>query len=391
MKPKEKRKRRGNRQAANVDNQQDARSPSVKEFASTFLGMPLDPGPVNQNVPLPDGPAPPHVAVAAHTPPAPSATFPAHNQDLVNFGTLICTSDTSISISLRGSSKGPTPFVLGGYGEYDFLIPGAAKRTCLLVLELVQPPKLPLCRKVELKRIDSRNQHVSIIKGDTVIPLDQSTTLSDGDRVCFGYERWYPYWAPLYSELYQLRTSVYGHNHPNPNSSVIRVVQKSDGLPFVSKTIRLKCERMAKIEIEAFKTIGHHPNIVRMVEKFFDATTLSYPFALSEPGSRDVKPQNILIFGLGRSKVTIKLCDFGIVRLNTRSASREWNAGTKHWMAPKSFRVVDDSAQSQSQLLVLDGLPPPPTLKRIRNTIFRDVETLVSWRRLKAAYHLSTA
>lgn len=68
--------------------------------------------------------------------------------------------------------------------------------------------------------------------------------------------------------MYEPQTQVFGDDRTN--STVVRVKRLSDQLSFVKKAISGDVVEMAKTELDAFKTLGRHPNIVRFFEAFYD-------------------------------------------------------------------------------------------------------------------------
>ncbi|KAG8997963.1 Serine/threonine-protein kinase/endoribonuclease IRE1 [Tulasnella sp. 427] len=372
----------GENQTGDLDRHNDAR---------TELGLsenqdpnPSDLSPVHQQVAGPSSPIGSPVDPSLEITPSEQS----FDQNSIPFGTFVSLKDPSLLVHFRGSADGSTTtHVLGGHGVCDLVVPGAGKRQCLLVLELQRSPTLPLRRSVEIRRIDSRDRRMLITTGGLTSPFGESVSLSNGDRVTFGHENWYEYRAPKISELYRGQVAIHGFNLRDPNSRVSRAVRLSDGMELVVKTILPKCERWARTEVAALKTIGCHRNVVQLVEAFFDRSTSEHhivfepadtdlfkhvrkmrsenPSALAGQRTRiiaelssavahlhslniahrDIKPQNVLISFVGKRKVTAKLCDFGLVRLDTQPISGSgWRAGTLHWTAPRSFMVypVDD-------------------------------------------------
>lgn len=309
-------------------------------------------------------------------------------QKFIEFGRLQCVEDRTISIALRMPhyKSGWSNLKVGRDASCDISVSGAgvAKQHCMLRLELRLPENAPLRRRLWVKRIDVERSSLStlVIKDGVRHQLRDSAVLSNGDRVQFGDGRWFEYQRPKFLDLYERQTKVSGDHQTN--STVIRVKRLGDQLSFIEKAIPgdlVKMAKMAKTELSAFKTLGYHQNIVRFFEEFYDKHESIHHIILEAakmdlydyvsqmrsheqavlanqaPGMiaqaskgvahihgyniahRDIKPQNLLVSVVGPGDVSLRVCDFGLARLNTQPVpTEEWLVGTKHWMAPGSFR-----------------------------------------------------
>ncbi|KIO25090.1 hypothetical protein M407DRAFT_25618 [Tulasnella calospora MUT 4182] len=311
------------------------------------------------------------------------------SQDQVDFGILECIKNPSISFPLRTLSKDSkwTYLVIGSDDSCDITVSGAdvGRHHCLLLLELRQPQDLPLRRRLWVKRSDLKRPvyRTSFLKNGVPHQLGESEIISDGDCVQFGDGPWFRYHSPKWSDLYEIQARVYGNSQTN--SSVTRVNRLSDDLPFVAKTVPKARIDMAMTELEAFKTIGYHPNITRFLEVFSDKDKLDHHIILEasetnlfeyvaqmrphrqrvlrgqadqmidqvckaiqhihghDIAHRDIKPQNILVSATESGNINLKICDFGLARLSSRPVPIEgWLVGTEYWMAPGSFMSYED-------------------------------------------------
>lgn len=64
---------------------------------------------------------------------------------------------------------------------------------------------------------------------------------------------------------------------------MLRVKRRGDGLPFVVKVIPKEKIGMALTELRAFKVLGYHSRIIRLVEAFYDAQTRVHRTLLPAP------------------------------------------------------------------------------------------------------------
>ncbi|KAG8954051.1 hypothetical protein FRC04_001035 [Tulasnella sp. 424] len=344
----------------------------------------------------------------------------------VEFGRLQCVKDRTISIALRMHpyGSGGNNLKVGRDASCDISVsgPAVAKQHCMLRLELRQVENVPLRRRLWVKRIDPERSSLRtlVIKDGVCHQLRDSAVLSNGDRVQFGDGHWFEYQGPKFRDLYEPQAKVSGDHQTN--STVVRVKRLGDQLSFVEKAIPgdlVKMAKMAKTELSAFKTLGYHQNIVRFIEEFYDEHESIHHIILEAaqmdlyayvsqmrsheqavlanqaPGMiaqtskaiahihgynmahRDIKPQNLLVSVVGPGEVSLRVCDFGLARLNTQPVpNEEWRVGTKHWMAPGSFmsypeddRLVDCYGIGRVLYFVLTSSRWPPESRKAHATV----------------------
>ncbi|KIO19180.1 hypothetical protein M407DRAFT_31166 [Tulasnella calospora MUT 4182] len=261
---------------------------------------------------------------------------------------------------------------------------GVGPYHCLLKLELGIWRDGPLRRRVVVQKIRTVISPPSLITtiwvGDEAFEVEDKLVLPPGGILQLGDGDHYVYEAPEFASLYSLRSQIYGGQ--NLNSNVIQVQRSSDRGLFVVKIIPESHIRMAKMEIQIYKDLGHHPRVVQFIEAFYDFESKTHRLVLEagwmdlyhyillmrphaqdvlqengprwikeitsgikyihdhEITHRDIKPQNILAFvKLGR--VEMKITDMGLARRNTQP----WFAGTEHWAAPGSFMAPDKNVK----------------------------------------------
>ncbi|KAG8918011.1 hypothetical protein FRC01_002085 [Tulasnella sp. 417] len=294
------------------------------------------------------------------------AAVPSSFPNEIDFGGLHSVDDPEVKFPLRMVYNGSTLKILrvGRAEECEIWIPGLGigGRHCALVLQLEERDGLPIRRRLWLKRLDPQTRilQTSVVVNGKCHELEDQILVPNRSLIRFGSGGWFAYQAAKFSDLYEVQDLVYGGHEVNLNSSVLRVKRRGDNLPFVVKVIPPNNTKMATTELSAFKILGYHPRIVRLVEAFYDVQTRIHRLVL-EPASmdlnayatqlrghsqallssqarrmtaqlssavahihrhnmahRDLKPQNVLVRLKGLGNVDILLCDLGIVRLNTR-------------------------------------------------------------------------
>ncbi|KIO27450.1 hypothetical protein M407DRAFT_7250 [Tulasnella calospora MUT 4182] len=306
-----------------------------------------------------------------------------------DYGNLQSMVDESKAIALRMNANGrERQFLEVGHDKKrcDVQVSGlgVGRIHCLLVLELVDNDQGPVVRRVLVIQLNAASVQTTIkVRGTTLQLGKKPLVLHPGSLIRFGRGPWFQYHGPQFRNLYQEHHALYGGQRAN--SSVSRIHRLHDGFVFVVKTIGGAQSGMAKSEVAAFKILGHHPNILRSAETFYNKDADIYHLVLEQAHAdlnafvhqtrqsglidlrtvapawvksiaagvghvhacgmahRDLKPQNILVFVTGPGRVSLKVADFGLARLNTERVIKGWRAGTKGWMAPASFmKYYDD-------------------------------------------------
>ncbi|KAG9010691.1 Serine/threonine-protein kinase dclk3 [Tulasnella sp. 427] len=297
-------------------------------------------------------------------------------QEHVDFGSLQCIKDPTRVFPLKmasnefdvqqpsGQHLSVQRISIGSAAFSDIVITGSGiyPEHCFLSLELGISANGHFFRRVVVERADEDESRpgISIMAENYQYQLRARKVLPVGARICFGNGPWFKYEGPKFEDLYGFQDYMFPDDDSDDgNSRIMKVERLGDRVQVICKIIKKTCKSMARKELAVFDLlIPQHPNIVEFVESFSDKDENKYYLILERAemdlarhasrlrrhheqptltsqsshvtaqissgiagiAHRDLKPENILISRLTEGKVTAKLCDFGLARMESDPA-----------------------------------------------------------------------